>query len=315
MDTRQSSRLGHRTRGLVAAFAAPTVAETVRLLTRAGVPVFPCVPLTKRPATEHGFHDATTDPVELARWWRSWPEANVAIPTGASSGWDVVDVDVHDDESIGRAAFAQAVQRGLSARWALQVRTPSGGLHAWFPNVTRQSCWQVPGRHVDFRTDGGYVVVPPSRVTYEDGSSGRYEVIEVANQIPGPVDGRALRAFLDPRDDVAAFPRTAPLGVRRGADPVRLADWVASRPKGGRNAGLFWAACRLAEHGHDFGTALSTIGNAALHAGLGARETEATIRSAFRRATRAAHPAPDRAGSPHPSGGGRRLDPPEVAIS
>ncbi|MGD9960460.1 primase alpha helix C-terminal domain-containing protein, partial [Nocardioides sp.] len=71
-----------------------------------------------------------------------------------------------------------------------------------------------------------------------------------------------------------------------GARPDKLAAWVASRPEGGRNGGLFWAACRMAEEGHDLSTTTSLLGEAAYAAGLPEREAMATIRSAYRIATR-----------------------------
>ena len=36
--------------------------------------------------TANGFWEATTDERELARWWRRWSRANVAIPTGSGAG-------------------------------------------------------------------------------------------------------------------------------------------------------------------------------------------------------------------------------------
>lgn len=38
------------------------LAQAAARLTAAGVPVFPCVSGGKRPLTEHGFHEASTDP-------------------------------------------------------------------------------------------------------------------------------------------------------------------------------------------------------------------------------------------------------------
>jgi len=38
------------------------------VLTAAGVPVFPCVPLQKNPLTDHGFHDASTDTSVVTEW-------------------------------------------------------------------------------------------------------------------------------------------------------------------------------------------------------------------------------------------------------
>ena len=59
----------------------------------AGVPIFPCKPAEKRPLTEHGFRDATSDDRQIARWWSRWPEANIGMPTGRSSAVEVVDID------------------------------------------------------------------------------------------------------------------------------------------------------------------------------------------------------------------------------
>jgi hypothetical protein len=81
-----------------------------------------------------------------------------------------------------------------------------------------------------------------------------------------------------------------------GARPEKLAAWVASRPEGARNHGLFWAACRMVEDGHSFDTTASVLGEAAQAAGLPEREATTTIRSACRIACRlGTPPGPTRA--------------------
>ena len=47
----------------------------------------------KHPRTAHGCKDATTDAQQIRDWWTSWPDAHVAIATGAESGLVVLDVD------------------------------------------------------------------------------------------------------------------------------------------------------------------------------------------------------------------------------
>ena len=79
-----------------------------------------------------------------------------------------------------------------------------------------------------------------------------------------------------------------------GSRPDKLVGWVASRPEGGRNGGLFWAACRMAEEGHDLSTTTSLLGEAAYAAGLPEREAMATIRSAYRIASRLGSASPPR---------------------
>src|ERR1035441_5091066 len=61
---------------------------------RYGWPVLPIIPGEKTPVTKHGCNEATTDPRQIADWWRRNPGRNVAIATGAP-GPDVLDVDVH----------------------------------------------------------------------------------------------------------------------------------------------------------------------------------------------------------------------------
>lgn len=245
----------------------------------ARVPVFPCAPSQKRPLTPRGFHDATTDPAQVAAWWRRWPTANLGMPTGAVSGVEVVDVDYKPGGS-GFARFGDARAAGLVPGWLALVRTPSGGMHAYFPADPDRSqpSWQAARAHVDFRGDGGYVVIPPSTVTTGDGVRGSYTLLAPSAPKAGPVDAAALRDFLDPRPQHRAWQG----GASRVLDAGRLAGWVAALGEGERNRGLFWAACRLAEAGVAPGDAWASLAPAAEHAGLGVRETSATIRSAYR---------------------------------
>ena len=257
---------------------APTLADAARRYASAGIPVFPCVPGGKQPLTPNGFHDASTSRASVERWWRRTPEANIGLPTGAAAGVVVVDVDVHDSGS-GYEAFDRAHTRGLAAGWGWLVRTPSGGMHAYYPPAdNEQRCWQVPVAHVDFRGDGGYVIAPPSRVDVR-GKLRAYAVIAVSEHAATPLDATGLRRFLDPpRQMVRARCALPPLGTK----PERLAKWMAAQPEGGRNQGLFWAACRLVEDGHPVEVALATVGNAGLQAGLSRGEVQSTINSAYR---------------------------------
>lgn len=260
---------------------APNLGTAARHLARAGVPVFPCVPLGKQPLTRRGFLDASADPGRVAQWWGRWPEANIAMPAGAPSGIVVVDVDVHASGS-GFDAFERARSAGLVDGWAWLVRTPSGGLHACYPSKPGedQRCWQIPSQHVDCRGDGGYVVLPPSRATLPSGTVAEYRVVSITDHRPAPIDTTALRRFLEP---ARPAPTSRPLPpATASSSPDRLAAWVASRPEGARNQGLFWAACRMVEAGHNFDASLAVLGDAARAVGLTEREAETTIRSAYR---------------------------------
>lgn len=263
--------------------AGLSLGDAAGLFVAEGAPVFPCVPGGKRPLVEHGFHDATTNPARVEAWWRRWPQANIGIATGAPSGVEVVDVDVHT-AGTGFPAFRAAHREGRAAGWAALVRTPSGGLHAYYPADPDRSqpSWQAARAHVDFRGAGGYIIAPPSLIARPNGTRVPYRLVVVSGDSAELVDAARLRDFLDPRPASPFTSARAVRGVRRFADVKVLAGWVASRGEGERNRDLFWAACRLAEAGTPLPAALDALGPAADHAGLGAREIVATIRSAYR---------------------------------
>lgn len=256
-----------------------SVSVVAREFARRGVPVFPCEPYGKRPLTARGFHDASTDLGQVEMWWRHTPLASIGMPTGQASGMVAVDVDQHGRVD-GYQAIRRARQAGLVAGWEMLVRTPTGGMHAYYPAAPgiEQRSWQAARAGVDFRGDGGYVIVPPSLRSIS-GSTVSYRVESVNPGPSSPIDSDALRNFLDPRS--APRPVANP-GLRREADAERLAAWVANRQEGERNAGLFWAACRLAENGVAPADALNLLSEAAGHAGLGDREVTRTVRSAYR---------------------------------
>lgn len=253
-----------------------TPARAALELAAVGVPVFP-VSETKQPLTRHGFHDASTDPQQVTAWWVARPNAGLAIPTGRASGVVVVDVDVHG--ANGYDALDRASRRHLLDAWEIAVQTPSGGRHLYFPAdpYLSQPCWQVARAGIDFRGDGGYVVVPPSAREI-DGVSESYTVTDLARGRAMPVDAERLRGFLDPRPT----PAPRPVASFDRGEVERLASWVSRLQEGERNHGLFWAACTMAEHGVATGEALDALITAGASAGLSEREVHTTVRSAFR---------------------------------
>jgi hypothetical protein len=237
-----------------------------------GVPVFPCVPGGKVPLTPSGFCDATTDPAVITTWWTRHRQANVAAPTGAPA-FDVLDVDVRADGS-GWDAFHEARRAGLIDGWVRAVQTPSGGLHLHYPG-TEQRNGTIRGRHLDFRGQGGYVLLPPS-LGQTKAYSREYITLD---QRPGgrPLDWAAIVGLLDPPapplDDSA---RTA--AARSAEDPTRwLTAHLARQPEGNRNSALFWATHRAVEaHVADFEPLIT----AAVQAGLPEAEARRTVTSA-----------------------------------
>ena len=156
-----------------------------------GWPVFPCQAGQKTPATAHGHLDATTEPRQITAWFGRHPDWNLAIATGAP-GPDVLDVDDHGPAGNGYAAFARLSRAGLVDGAMAYVRTPSGGLHAYFTGSAQRN-GHLAAHHLDFRSRGGYVLAPPSRVGGKP-----YEVIRTV-EADGTLDWAAVTALLEPR--------------------------------------------------------------------------------------------------------------------
>jgi hypothetical protein len=279
--------------------AEPSLADAAIRYANLGIPVFPCVPGGKQPLTPNGFRDARSSARVVHSWWERTADANIGLPTGARTAVLVVDVDIHPGGS-GFEAFERARSESLADRWGWLVRTPSGGLHAYYPTGRQeQRSWQVPSAHVDFRGDGGYVIAPPSRIQV-DGIVKTYDVIAVTAQAARTTDAVKLRRFLEPPRPPRAV--GAPTGLSSSnCHPPALARTVALTPEGGRNRALFWASCRMVENNFTQADIASWLTPPAQHAGLGDREIETTINSAVRHATRLG-PA-SRPGPPRPSEG------------
>ncbi len=139
--------------------------ETALMLTAKGKSVFPCVPNQKKPATTRGFHDATRDEATLRHWASKWPNANLGLPTGEANGLVVLDVDCGGDKD-GEAQLAKLLAEHGPLPETLEVRTPRGGRHIYFrhPGTKVPSRTNYPLPALDVRGDGGYVLIPPSKV-------------------------------------------------------------------------------------------------------------------------------------------------------
>jgi hypothetical protein len=228
--------------------SAPSVAWAPLTCAAAGWPVFPTRPDVyscpyppskcecKAPLTRNGFKDATTDPSQIRAWWRRWPDANVAIATGAP-GPDVLDVDDRPEGS-GWTAFNRLKRAGLLTGAAVLVRTPSGGLHAYFAG-TGQGCGKLSRHWLDFKASGGYVLAPPSRVHGKP-----YELLGVRAGT-ATLDWQAVHALLDPPRRAT---RRQPHSKARGKNLAGIVRYLSGLHDGEQRwKQLYWGACRAAE--------------------------------------------------------------------
>jgi hypothetical protein len=180
----------------------------------------------KHPRTPHGLLDATTDEATVRAWWERWPDANVAILTGAANDLWVLDAD-----GAGGLEALAALERqhGQLPLLTPRVRTGGGGLHYYFKWPTDgtviRNRTRLHGLPIDVRGEGGYAVAPPSR--HRSGSVYAWELAP-GEGIPAEAPAWLLalvRGHADGRNGKAAAPAEGepiPEG-RRNSTLTRLA--------------------------------------------------------------------------------------------
>lgn len=126
----------------------------------------------KRPmlTTWKTYQSKAASEEQIQSWWERWPDANVGIITGEISGITVIDVDAYKAGGTKLDAFPET----------FTVKTGNGGYHLYYKyqkglTISANKYPQFPG--VDIRSDGGYIVAPPS-VTEYLGKGGPYEVFK-----------------------------------------------------------------------------------------------------------------------------------------
>ena len=125
----------------------------------------------KHPSTQHGYKDASCDPIQIERWFGPGTSpSNISIATGKESGLTVIDIDMGPGK-VGCETWRSLIE-GHGEPQTLMARTGGGGMHVFFQcSADLKSGSNRLGKHVDVKNDGGYIIAPPSRHR----SSGRYE--------------------------------------------------------------------------------------------------------------------------------------------
>jgi hypothetical protein len=137
------------------------VIENLKVYHMMAWPLFPCHSSgakAKAPLTTHGFKDASLDWQQIEAWYQQFPGCAWGVATSAKRA--VLDVDVNKGGS-------ESLARLIAERGALpatpKVITGSGGYHYWLRCPAGTPCGKpFPG--IDRKAEGGYVIVPPSRI-------------------------------------------------------------------------------------------------------------------------------------------------------
>jgi len=145
---------------------APNLSAALAYARVHGWPVFPCnwrsdSSKFKTPLTGNGFKNASKDPAIITEWWTEWPQALIGLPTGASIGVVVLDID----RKNGVDGLDCLEGNGWDIPETPIVHTASGGLHYYFAHpghLVPCSAGKI-GPGIDIRGDGGYVIAPHAK--------------------------------------------------------------------------------------------------------------------------------------------------------
>jgi hypothetical protein len=241
----------------------------------------------KFPVTKGWPESATTNMPVITAWYRDQPKANVCIVTGRGSNLWVLDID--DGDGKGGSATLAALERAhgnLPRTYA--VGTGGGGVHYyWTWQGVDYELTNKAGRlgnGLDIRANGGQVVAPPSI-----SEKGPYVVLDNAPVVPAPA---WLIDLLRPQcvtRNASPFNQPGHSGSTRGR-LAGLLRTVLNAQEGGRNAAIYWAACRVADMAASgeitWERAEAAIIEAAGDIGISPNEATCTIRSAFKSVAR-----------------------------
>lgn len=175
-----------------------------------GLAVFPLKPRMKTPIYKGGFHNATTNPKTIKKWWRKNPDANIGIATGQKSGGLVVfDFDINEKKGKNGSESLK--------NWLNEKRLPDlpdtvtsitggGGCHYLYrdkKHTHKTRAGILPG--VDIRADGGYIVAPqsihPNGNRYEWELSGHIDDMDIFDISEGDNSASAFLEFTDNKED------------------------------------------------------------------------------------------------------------------
>lgn len=126
-----------------------------------GMPVFPCIPMGKKPIgalVPHGVKNATTDPATIRAWWLRCPTANVGLATGSVFA-------LAADGPEGRGSLITLQRRHGPLPPTVATLTGSGGWHVFYRVPPRRTIGNSAGRlgpKLDVRGAGPSTTRPDS---------------------------------------------------------------------------------------------------------------------------------------------------------
>jgi hypothetical protein len=212
------------------AHGSPAFGQSALGLADNGWRVFPCVWVdcknAKRPLTEHGHLDATTDHEQISSWWSKWPRALIGAPVPDSL--IVIDIDPRNGGSL------EALTGPLPQTLTVWSGRNDGGRHLYFRRRPGTFTATPLPDGIDLKVNG-YCIMPPS---LHPATKQPY-TWELHDFAPLPA---SLQELLRP----AERPSYVSNGSRNRSGLVRK---VAEAQNGNRHNALVWSCFRARDDG------------------------------------------------------------------
>ena len=207
----------------------------------------------------HAAYDATDDVQQISKWWANGQaKYNIGLATGVLNGIVVLDVDIHPERGVHDDEILEELQKkheDLPETW--MALSGSGGIHYYFrsndPDITvgedfikfYDDAGNVIQKGLDFRGNGGYIVLTPSSHP-ETGRSYEWEAAHRPVDLPLAPLPEWLRDYM--------------LASQREKDKGKPPEKVPEKIKeGSRNGLLFKSACSLRARGYAEDEILATM--------------------------------------------------------
>lgn len=199
-----------------------------------GWQVFPCEPNGKSPIgrlVPSGYKDATGDEIQIRRWWRECPDANIGLAL-SKSGLVALDADTYKPN----CKFADLIAENPLPETLIQ-KSARGGTHYVFHADAARTFPGTLADGVDIK-HRGYILLEPSRF---EGGVYRWSNAEKIATAPAWLDRR-------PRELSAAIIAPASENGRALAEVADALTWID--PDGGYDR---WLTVLMALHS-EFGS-------------------------------------------------------------
>jgi hypothetical protein len=201
----------------------------------------------KHPRTRNGTSDGTTDPLQIRRWWKKWPRANIGLCT---DGVHSVVLDV-DPRNGGEASLRKLEEKHGHLPPTPTVKTGGDGFHFYFQHagLAIHSTKDL-GAGLDLIGLGNLVVAPPSRHYTGKHYRWKEECATEPAALPDWIVEIAGPKSRPPKH--SAPPNMCPKGphpVSADEHHVRLDHFLRGVPEGKRDAAVFQYASSLRSRG------------------------------------------------------------------